>query len=57
MQWMMCATPALWTHKKIQRDLGKVSGVLLPGVTAFFLAKDVFGHNDGNPASVHEFFG
>ena len=37
--------------------LGKGLGVLLPGVMAFFLAKDVFGHDDGNRAIVNEFFG
>jgi hypothetical protein len=37
--------------------LGKGLGVLLRGVTAFFLSNDEFGHNDGNRAIVDEFFG
>ena len=41
----------------VGRGLGKVSGVFLPGVTAPFLAKDAFGHNDGNHPIVHKFFG
>ena len=36
---------------------GKGSGVLLLGVTAFFLAKDAFGHYDGNRAIVDCNFG
>jgi len=39
-----CAPHEPWWHKKdtrrVRRGLGKGSGVLLPGVTAFFLAKD-----------------
>jgi hypothetical protein len=31
-------------------SLGKGSGVLSPGVKASFLAKDAFGHDDGNHA-------
>jgi hypothetical protein len=31
------------------RLLGKRIGVLLPQVTASFLVKDMFGHNNGNP--------
>ena len=38
--------------RRVGRGLGKGSGVLLPGVTAFFLAKDAFGDNDGNCAIV-----
>jgi hypothetical protein len=30
------------------RGLGKGMGVLFLGVTASFLVKDTFGHNDGN---------
>jgi hypothetical protein len=30
------------------RVLGRGMGVLLPRVTASFLVKDTFGHNDGN---------
>ena len=37
---------------RVRESLGKGLGVLLPGVTAFFLAKDVFGHNDRNRAIV-----
>ncbi len=36
----------------VGRGLGKGSGVLLPRVTAFFLAKDAFGHDVGNCAIV-----
>jgi hypothetical protein len=42
--------------RNFRRGLGKGSGVLLPGVTAFFLAKDAFGHNDGNRAIVADYF-
>ena len=42
--------------KRVGRGLGKGLGVLLPGVTAFFLAKDAFGHNDGNRAIVASYF-
>ena len=43
--------------RRVGRGLGKVSGVLLPGVTAPFLPKDAFGHNNRNCAIVHKFFG
>ncbi len=36
--------------------LGKGSGVLLPGVKASSLAKDAFGHDDGNCAIVAAIF-
>ena len=42
--------------RHVGRGLGKGSGVLLPGVTAFFLAKDAFGDNDGNCAIVAGYF-
>ncbi len=42
--------------KRVGRGLGKGSGVLLPGVTAFFLAKDAFGHDGGNRAIVAGYF-
>jgi hypothetical protein len=29
---------------------------LLPGLTAFFLAKDAFGHDDGNRAIIAGYF-
>ena len=40
----------------VEMGLGKGSGVLLPGVTAFFLSKDEFGHDDGNRAIVDGYF-
>ncbi len=42
--------------RRVGRGLGKGSGVLLPGVTAFFLAKDAYGHNDRNRAIVTDYF-
>jgi hypothetical protein len=42
--------------RRVGRGLGKGSGVLLPGVTAFFLAKDTIGHDDGNRAIVAGYF-
>ena len=42
---------------RVGESLGKWLGVLLPGVTAFFLAKDVFGHDDGNRAIFDGNFG
>ena len=42
--------------KRVGRGLGKGSGVLLPGVTAFFLAKDTIGYDDGNRAVVAGYF-
>ncbi len=42
--------------RRVGRGLGKGLGVLLPEVTAFFLAKDAFGHDDGNPAIVAGYF-
>ena len=42
--------------RNVRRGLGKGSGVLLPGVTAFLLSKDAFGHNDGNRAIVAGYF-
>ena len=42
--------------RHVGRGLGKGSGVLLPGVMAFFLAKDMFGHKDGNCAIVDGYF-
>ena len=36
--------------------LGKGLGVLLPWVKASFLAKDAFGHDDGNCAIVAAIF-
>ncbi len=42
---------------RVGGSLGKGLGVLLPGVTAFFLAKDVFGQDDGNRAIVDGNFG
>ncbi len=36
--------------------LGKGLGVLLPGVKASFIAKDAFGHDDGNCAIVAAIF-
>ena len=42
--------------RRVGRGLGKGSGVLLPGVTAFFLAKDAFGHDGGNRAIVAGYF-
>jgi len=42
--------------RHVGRGLGKGSGVLLLGVSAFFLAKDAFGHNDGNRAIVSCYF-
>ena len=41
---------------RVGMGLGKGSGVLLPGVMAFFLSKDAFGHNDGNCAIVAGYF-
>jgi hypothetical protein len=41
---------------RIGMGLGKGSGVLLPGVKASFLAKDAFGHDDGNCAIVTAIF-
>jgi hypothetical protein len=41
---------------RVRRGLGKGKGVLLPGVMASFLSKDLFGHNDRNCPIVHEFF-
>jgi len=40
----------------VQMGLGKGSGVLLPGVTASFLSKDAFGHDDGNRAIIDGYF-
>ena len=42
---------------RVGGSLGKGLGVLLPGMTAFFLAKDVFGHDDRYRAIVDKFFG
>ena len=42
--------------RRVGRGLGKGSGVLLPGVTAFFLAKDAFGHDDKNRAILTAIF-
>jgi hypothetical protein len=42
---------------RVGMGLGKGSGVLLRGVTASFLSNDEFGHDDGNRATVNEFFG
>jgi hypothetical protein len=42
---------------RVGGSLGKGSGVLLPGVTASFLVKDAFGHNDGNRAIIDGNFG
>ncbi len=42
--------------RRVGRGLGKGSGVLLPGVMAFFLAKDGFGHDDGTRAIVAGYF-
>ena len=37
---------------RVRESLGKGLGVLSPGLMAFVLAKDVFGHDDGNCAIV-----
>jgi hypothetical protein len=42
--------------RRVGRGLGEGLGVLLPGVTASFLAKDAFGHDDGNRAIVAGYF-
>ena len=42
--------------RRVGIGLGKGLGVLLLGVTAFFLAKDAFGHDDGNRAIVDGYF-
>jgi len=42
--------------RHVGRGLGKGSGVLSPGVTAFFLAKEELGHGDGNRAIVAGYF-
>ena len=42
--------------RRAGRGLEKGSGVLLPGVAAFFLAKDAFGHDGGNLAIVAGYF-
>ena len=41
---------------RVGMGLRKGSGVLLPGVTASFLSKDAFGHNDRNRAIVDGYF-
>ena len=49
----MCAARALKKDtRRVRRGLGRGLGVLLPGVMASFLAKDVLGHDDGNCAIV-----
>ena len=42
--------------RHVGRGLGKGSGVLLLGVTVFFLAKDAYGHDDRNRAIVADYF-
>jgi len=42
--------------RRVGRGLGEGLGVLLPGLTASFLAKDAFGHDDGNRAIVAGYF-
>ena len=58
MDHVRCASPAdtKLDRWRVGMGLGKGSGVLLPGVTVFFLAKDTFGHNDGNRAIVDGYF-
>ena len=41
---------------RVGMGLGKGLGVMLPGVTASFLSKDAFGHDDGNHAIVDGYF-
>jgi len=56
---MMCTAQALTTQKKIQGvSEGSWEGVgsLVAGGEAFFLAKDAFGHDDGNRAIVAGYF-
>jgi hypothetical protein len=48
--WEPCGRKTDTGH--VGTGLGKGSGVLLPGVTTFFLVKGVFGHNDRNCAIV-----
>jgi hypothetical protein len=61
MVWKCLADPADTKEDKgtglVGRGLGKRMGVFLQGVTASFLIKDTFGHDDGNLAIVWEFFG
>ena len=42
--------------RHVGRGLGKGLGVLLQGMTAFFLAMDAFGHDGGNRAIVAGYF-
>jgi hypothetical protein len=53
-----CASPADTKsgRGRVGMGLGKGSGVLSPGVKASFLAKDAFGHDDGNCAIVTAIF-
>ncbi len=56
----MRAARALATQNRIQGVSGRILGKgreSLTGVTAFFLVKDAFGHDDGNRAIVDGNFG